>query len=71
MQSKSRTSLSELSLMKCLSGPKVFRTVPKCAILKVHLKATLKMKEKPKSKLGLLRVTMGLDKFPNQSLQGD
>ena len=56
-----------------LSGPKVFRTVPKwsehylhdlnipkCAILKVHLKAILKRKEKPKSKLGLLRVTMGV-----------
>ena len=34
-----------------LSGPKVFRTVPK-------------------SKLGLPRVTMGLDKSLNQSLQG-
>ena len=71
MQSKSRTSLSELSPVKCLSGPKVFRTMPKCAILKVHLKATLKKKEKPKSKLGLLRVIMGLDKSLSQSLQGD
>ena len=71
MQSKSRTSLSELSPVKCLSGPKVFRTMPKCAILKVHLKATLKRKEKPKSKLGLLRVIMGLDKSLSQSLQGD
>ena len=44
--------------------------MPKCAILKVHLKAILKRKEKPKSKLGLLRVTMGLDKSLNQSLQG-
>ena len=44
--------------------------MPKCAILKVHLKAILKMKEKPKSKLGLLRVTMGLNKSFNQSLQG-
>ena len=57
--------------MKCLSGPKVFRIVPKCAILKVHLKATLKKKENPKSKLELLRVTMKLDKSLNQSLQGD
>ena len=45
--------------------------MPKCAILKVHLKATLKRKEKPKFKLGLLKVTMGLGKFLNQSLQGD
>ena len=44
--------------------------MPKCAILKVHLKAILKRKEKPKSKLGLLRVTMRLDKSLNQSPQG-
>ena len=36
----------------------------------VYLKAILKRKEKPKSKLGLLRVTMGLDESFNQSLQG-
>ena len=42
--------------------------MPKCAILKVHLKVILKRKEKPKSKLGLLRVTMGLDKSLNHSL---
>ena len=36
----------------------------------VYLKAILKRKEKPKSKLGLLRVTMGLDESLNQSLQG-
>ena len=45
--------------------------MPKCAILKVHLKAILKRKEKPKSKLGLLRVTMRLDKSLNQSLKCD
>ena len=45
--------------------------MPKCAILKVHLKAILKMKEKSKSKLGLLRVTMRLDKSLNQSLKCD
>ena len=32
--------------------------MPRCAILKVHLTAILKMKETPKSKLGLSRVTM-------------
>ena len=36
----------------------------------VYLEAILKRKEKPKSKLGLLRVTMGLDESLNQSLQG-
>ena len=41
----------------------------KCVILKVNLKAILKIKEKPKSKLGLPRVTMGLDKSFNQSLR--
>ena len=35
----------------------------------MHLKAILKRKEKPKSKLGLPKVTMGLDKSLNQSLQ--
>ena len=44
--------------------------MPKCAILKVHLKAILKRKEKPKSKLRLPRVTMGSDESLNQSLQG-
>ena len=38
--------LSKLNPMKCLSEPKVFRTVPK-------------------SKLGLPRVAMGLDKSLN------
>ena len=44
--------------------------MPKCAILKVHLKAILKRKEKPKSKLRLPRVTMGSNESLNQSLQG-
>ena len=39
--------LSELSLMKCLSGPK-----------QTALKAILKMTEKPKSKIGLPKVTI-------------
>ena len=44
----------------------------KCVILKVHLKAILKRKEKkPKSKLGLPKVIMGLDKSLNQSLRGN
>ena len=44
--------------------------MPKCAILKVHLKAILKRKKKkPKSKLRLPRITTGLDKSINQSLQ--
>ena len=44
----------------------------KCAILKVYLKAILKRKEKkPKSKLGLPKVIMGLDKSLNQSLRGN
>ena len=47
-----------MGLEKCLSEPRVFRTIPKCAILKVHLKAILKRKEKLKSKLGLPRVTI-------------
>ena len=34
------------------------------------VKPNLNLKEKPKSKLRLLRVTMGLDKSFNQSLQG-
>ena len=45
--------------------------MPKCAILKVHLKAILKGKEKPKSKSGLPKITIGLDKSLNQSLQGN
>ena len=36
----------------------MFRTMPKCAILKVHLKAILTRKEKPKSKSKLPRVTI-------------
>ena len=57
--------LSDLKwLGHCLSD----LNMPMCAILKVHLKTILKRKEKPKSKLGLLRVTMGLDKSFNQSL---
>ena len=44
---------------KCLNGPKV---VPNG---QAYFKAILKMKEKHKSKSGLPRVTMGLDKSLN------
>ena len=62
-----RQCLSDLKLSgHCLNA----LNMPKCVILKVHLKIILKRKEKPKSKLGLLRVIMGFDKYLNQSLQG-
>ena len=47
-----------MGLEKCLSEPRVFKTMPKCAILKVHLKTILKRKEKPKSKSKPSRVTI-------------
>ena len=42
----------------CLRRPRVFRKMPKCVILKVHLKAILKRKKKLKSKSKLPRVTI-------------
>ena len=53
-----------MGLEKCLSEPRVFRTILKCAILKVHLKAILKRKEKFKFKLGLPRVTIKVQIIP-------
>ena len=45
--------------------------MPKCAILKVHLKVILIRKKKPRSELRLSKVAMRLDESLNQSLQGD
>ena len=52
---------------QCLSDV----NMPKCAILKVHLKVILVRKKKLRSKLRLSKVAMRLDESLNQSLQGD
>ena len=51
---------------QCLSD----LNMPKCAILKVHLKVILIRKKKPRSELRLSKVAMRLDESLNQSLQG-